>query len=39
MAQVFSRQADKALERGLLQGYRTEESARFVLRVSTTLQN
>jgi 5-methylcytosine-specific restriction enzyme subunit McrC len=32
MAQVFSRQAEKALERGLLQGYRTEESARFVLR-------
>src|SRR5215469_16793591 len=26
MAQVFVRQADKALERGLLQGYRTEES-------------
>src|SRR6476659_7807100 len=32
MAQVFARQADKALERGLLQGYRTEESAQLVLR-------
>lgn len=32
MAQVFSRQADRALERGLLQGYRTEESAQLVLR-------
>jgi 5-methylcytosine-specific restriction enzyme subunit McrC len=32
MAQVFTRQADRALERGLLQGYRTEESAQVVLR-------
>lgn len=32
MAQVFSRQADSALERGLLQGYRTEESALLVVR-------
>ena len=32
MAHVFARQADKALERGLLQGYRTEESAQLVLR-------
>ena len=32
MAQVFIRRADKALERGLLQGYRTEESAELVLR-------
>lgn len=32
MAQVFSRQAEKALERGLLQGSRTEESAQLVLR-------
>lgn len=32
MAQVFTRQANKALERGLLQGYRTEESALLVVR-------
>lgn len=32
MAQVFTRQADGALQRGLLQGYRMEESAQFVLR-------
>lgn len=32
MAQVLNRQADKALERGLLQGYRTEESAMLVVR-------
>jgi len=32
MAQVFLRRADKALERGLLQGYRTEESAQMVMR-------
>lgn len=32
MAQVFTRQADRALERGVLQGYRTEESAQVVLR-------
>lgn len=32
MAQVFVRQANRALERGLLQGYRTEESAHLVLR-------
>ena len=32
MAQVFTRQADKALERGLLQGYRSEEAALFVMR-------
>lgn len=32
MAQVFTRQADKALERGLLQGYRSEESALLVVR-------
>jgi 5-methylcytosine-specific restriction enzyme subunit McrC len=32
MAQVFVRQADKALERGLLQGYRTEESSQLVMR-------
>lgn len=32
MAQVFARQADKALERGLLQGYRTEESSQLVMR-------
>lgn len=32
MAQVFVRQADKALERGVLQGYRTEESSQLVMR-------
>lgn len=32
MAHVFVRQADRALRRGLLQGYRTEESAQLVLR-------
>lgn len=32
MVQVFVRQADKALERGLLQGYRTEESSQLVMR-------
>lgn len=32
MAQVFVRQAEKALERGVLQGYRTEESAQLVMR-------
>jgi 5-methylcytosine-specific restriction enzyme subunit McrC len=32
MAQVFARLTDKALERGLLQGYRTEESSQLVLR-------
>jgi len=32
MAQVFSRQADKALERGLLQGYRTEDAALLLVR-------
>ena len=32
MAQVFARQAEKALERGLLQGYRTEESSQLVMR-------
>lgn len=32
MAQVFTRLADQALQRGLLQGYRTEESAQLVLR-------
>lgn len=32
MAQVFVRQAEKATERGVLQGYRTEESARLVMR-------
>ncbi|GAA0628444.1 McrBC 5-methylcytosine restriction system component [Sporichthya brevicatena] len=32
MAQVFVRQAEKALERGLLQGYRVEESAQLVMR-------
>jgi 5-methylcytosine-specific restriction enzyme subunit McrC len=32
MAQVFVRQAERALERGILQGYRTEESAKLVLR-------
>lgn len=32
MAQVFLRQADRALERGLLQGYRTEESSQLVMR-------
>ncbi|ANS80115.1 McrBC 5-methylcytosine restriction system component-like [Serinicoccus hydrothermalis] len=32
MAQVFVRQAEKATERGILQGYRTEESALPVLR-------
>lgn len=32
MAQVFVRQAEKAIERGVLQGYRTEESALPVMR-------
>jgi 5-methylcytosine-specific restriction enzyme subunit McrC len=32
MAQVFTRLADRAVQRGLLQGYRTEESAQVVLR-------
>lgn len=32
MAQVFTRQADRAVERGLLQGYRVEESALTVVR-------
>lgn len=32
MAQVFVRQAERALERGVLQGYRTEESAQLVMR-------
>ena len=32
MAQVFVRQADAALLRGVLQGYRTEESSQLVLR-------
>lgn len=32
MAQVFVRQGEKALERGLLQGYRTEESPQLVMR-------
>ncbi len=32
MAQVFVRQADKALERGVLQGYRTEEASQLVMR-------
>jgi 5-methylcytosine-specific restriction enzyme subunit McrC len=32
MAQVFVRQADSALQRGLLQGYRTEESSQLVMR-------
>lgn len=32
MAQVFARQADKALERGVLQGYRTEEASQLVMR-------
>jgi 5-methylcytosine-specific restriction enzyme subunit McrC len=35
MVQVFVRQADKALERGLLQGYRTEESSQLVPPAST----
>jgi 5-methylcytosine-specific restriction enzyme subunit McrC len=32
MAQVFTRQADRALERGVLQGYRTEEASQLVMR-------
>ena len=32
MAQLFVRQVDRALQRGLLQGYRTEEAASLVLR-------
>lgn len=32
MAQVFVRKAEKALERGLLQGYRTEEASQLVMR-------
>lgn len=32
MAQVFCRQADVALQRGVLQGYRVDESAQVVLR-------
>lgn len=32
MAQVFLRQAENALERGVLMGYRTEESAQLVMR-------
>lgn len=32
MAQVFVRQAEGALQRGLLQGYRTEESSQLVMR-------
>lgn len=32
MAQVFARKAEKAIEQGVLQGYRTEESAQLVLR-------
>lgn len=32
MAQVFVRQAEKAMQRGVLQGYRTEESAQLVMR-------
>ena len=32
MAQVFVRQAEKALQRGLLQGYRTEEASQLVMR-------
>jgi 5-methylcytosine-specific restriction enzyme subunit McrC len=32
MGHVFTRQTDRALERGLLQGYRTEESALLVVR-------
>ena len=35
MAQVFVRQAERALERGLLQGYRTEESSQVVMRGRT----
>lgn len=32
MAEVFLRRAERALERGLLQGYRTEESSQMVMR-------